>query len=367
MKQLKQSPLAQKIGGIEAVLYGILPPSADSGWINAVFSPVDVSPAATRALIEPAYDLVQRGGKRWRPLLATLVCGALGGSERDCLPLTPLLELSHNASLIHDDIEDHSDMRRGEPSVHIKYGEDVGINSGSFLYFLPLCCIDTWDANAEQKNGVYRLWAEHIRRLHLGQAMDITWHRHFDSIPGVDEYRAMCGLKTGSLARLAAMLGVFTACIASPRLQNAGHDRRTEAAEALGAAAEKLGVGFQILDDVKNLTTGNPGKRRGDDIVEGKKSLPVILYLHAGSADLASKKQYVRRCFQEARENGSTAPEVEAFITHLETSGAITRARQQGEALIEEATSVFMRETCAGIPLDRNYRDLLAELIGSLG
>jgi octaprenyl-diphosphate synthase len=296
-----------------------------------------------------------------------LVCGALGGSEQDCLPLTPLLELSHNASLIHDDIEDHSDTRRGEPSVHIKYGEDIGINSGSFLYFLPLCRVDTWNANAGQKNGVYRLWAEHMRRLHLGQAMDIAWHRHFDIIPGIDEYRVMCGLKTGSLARLAAMLGVFTAGIASPRLQNAGHDKTAEADGALGAAAEKLGVGFQILDDVKNLTTGNPGKKRGDDIVEGKKSLPVILYLRAGSPDLASKKEYVRRCFRKARENGNAAPEVEAFIARLEASGAITSARRHGEALIEEAASVFMLETCAGIPLDRSYRDLLAELIDSLG
>jgi octaprenyl-diphosphate synthase len=371
---VKQPSLADTLGGIEAVLYSVLPSSADgeaNQWINAVCPNLEMSHEAmrhaTRALVEPAYDLVRRGGKRWRPLLATLVCGALGGSEQDCLPLTPLVELSHTASLIHDDIEDHSEMRRGEPAIHIKYGEDTGINSGSFLYFLPLRCIDTWNADAEQKNRAYRLWAEHIRRLHLGQALDITWHRHFDTIPEPDEYRAMCGLKTGSLARLAAMLGIFTASIASPRLQKAGDPTKREAALVLGAAAEKLGVGFQILDDVCNLTAGNPGKNRGDDIVEGKKSLPVILYLHAAAcAELAARKQRIRRCFQKARENGSDAPEVEECIAYLEASGAITSARRQGEALIEEARSVFMQETCAGIPLDRHYRDLLAELIGSL-
>ncbi|MDR2446262.1 MAG: polyprenyl synthetase family protein [Treponema sp.] len=366
---MKQPPLSEKIDGIEAVLYDILPSSASDGWIDAVFPHLDISPAAARPLIEPAYDLVRRGGKRWRPLLALLVCGALDGSEQDCLPLTPLLELSHNASLIHDDIEDHSDTRRGEPAVHIKYGEDVGINSGSFLYFLPLCCIDAWNAGAGQKNRMYGLWAEHMRRLHLGQAMDITWHREFDIIPGAGGYRAMCGLKTGSLARLAAMIGVFTAFIASLRLQEAGAGKTDEAADLLGAAAEKLGVGFQILDDVKNLTAGNPGKKRGDDIVEGKKSLPVILYLQAdcGGASRSSKKQFVRRCFQSARENGAAAPEVEELIARLEASGAITQAQAQGEALIEDAKSIFGRETCAGVPLDQHYRELLAALIDSMG
>ncbi|MDR0556534.1 MAG: polyprenyl synthetase family protein [Treponema sp.] len=383
---MKQPPLAEKISSIEAVLYDLLPASADNRWINAVFSHLEVSPAAARPLIEPAYDLVRRGGKRWRPLLALLVCGALDGSERDCLPLTPLLELSHNASLVHDDIEDHSDIRRGEPAVHIKYGEDIGINSGSFLYFLPLCCIDAWNAGVEQKNRMYRLWAEHMRRLHLGQAMDITWHRDFDAIPDAGEYRAMCGLKTGSLARLAAMIGVLAASIASPRLHQAGAGKTDEAIGSLGAAAEKLGVGFQILDDVKNLVTGNPGKKRGDDIVEGKKSLPVILYLQAdcqtnsqtdrrdadrrdaeGGVSRSSKKQFVRRCFQSARENGAAAPEVEELIALLEASGAIARARSQGEALIDEAKSVFWRETCAGIPLNQRYRDLLAALIDSMG
>ncbi|MDR0706542.1 MAG: polyprenyl synthetase family protein [Treponema sp.] len=370
---MKHSPLSEKIDGIEAVLYDILPTSAGGGWMDAVFPHLDVSPAAARHLIEPAYDLVRRGGKRWRPLLALLVCGALDGSEQGCLPLTPLLELSHNASLIHDDIEDHSDTRRGEPAVHIKYGEDIGINSGSFLYFLALCCIDAWNAGAERKNGMYRLWAEHMRRLHLGQSMDIAWHRDFDVIPGADEYRAMCGLKTGSLARLAAMIGVQAAFIASPRLQEAGASKTDEAACLLGAAAEKLGVGFQILDDVKNLTAGNPGKKRGDDIVEGKKSLPVILYLQADcedverDADGASKKQFVRRCFQSARENGAAAPEVEELIALLKASGAIARARAQGEALIEEAKSIFGRETCAGLPMNHDYRGLLAALIDSMG
>jgi octaprenyl-diphosphate synthase len=215
--------------------------------------------------------------------------------------------------------------------------------------------------------------------------MDIAWHRRFDAIPDIAEYRLMCSLKTGSLARLAAVLGVLAAQTASPQLQKtvSGTTEQVaeaaQAAEILGAAAEKLGVGFQIMDDVKNLTTGNPGKKRGDDIVEGKKSLPILLYLqetgNAGPANSAveptrppvSKKQFVERCFQKAREKGITAPEIEELIEQMETSGVITQARRHGETLIEEAKTIFKRESCAGISFVPEGRGLLTALIDSMG
>jgi octaprenyl-diphosphate synthase len=92
---------------IEAVLRTWLPESPDAGWNERVFSlsPDTLKAPLVKSLTFPDYDLVNRGGKRWRPLLMTLVCEAMGGGER-ALPLTPLVEFSHNASLIHDDIED---------------------------------------------------------------------------------------------------------------------------------------------------------------------------------------------------------------------------------------------------------------------
>jgi octaprenyl-diphosphate synthase len=280
----------------------------------------------------------------------TLIAEGLGGGDR-ALGLAPLVEFPHNASLIHDDIEDNSDERRGRPAVHLIYGNDTAINSGSFLYFLPLCCLASWEAPAERKNRIYEIWGRYMRRLHLGQAMDISWHRNFDSLPGLEEYDRMCRLKTGCLAGLAAVFGVYGALGA---LSPAEEDH---AAALLGEAAEQLGVGFQILDDVKNLSAGVPGKKRGDDIVEGKKSLPVLLYLQGPPG----RKELVKRCFARARQEGVRVPEVGELIAALESSGALEEAKSRGEGLIRESRAVFGGR--GDIPLDRESRELLAGLV----
>jgi octaprenyl-diphosphate synthase len=181
-----------------------------------------------------------------------------------------------------------------------------------------------------------------MRRLHLGQAMDIHWHRDFESLPGLEEYYTMCGLKTGCLARLAAVLGVLAALPGTGQAQ--------EAAEKLGLAAEKLGVGFQILDDVKNLSAGLPGKKRGDDVVEGKKSLPVLLYLHGqGDDGRDARLRLVSRCFGKAREGGTSAPEVEELISALTAAGVLDKAQEQGHTLIREAVETFESPGITGL------------------
>jgi octaprenyl-diphosphate synthase len=135
----------------------------------------------------------------------------------------------------------------------------------------------------------------------------------------------MCSLKTGCLARFAAELGAAAA------------EADIAQAQRLGKAAEKLGVGFQILDDVKNVTTGLPGKKRGDDIVEGKKSLPILLFLH----HWPEKKSFVKKCFEAARAGGTSVPEVEELIHELLAAGVISQAEEQGKALIAESRKAF--------------------------
>ncbi|GHV90099.1 hypothetical protein AGMMS50268_06020 [Spirochaetia bacterium] len=362
----------RRIEKIEAELGRWLPEHPDASWAAEIFPGLGgkVSGELLESLTQPGWDLLNRGGKRWRPLLMALICETLGGADT-ALPLTPLVEFSHNASLIHDDIEDSSDERRGKPAVHLLYGVDAAINGGSFLYFLPLACINAWSAPVEQKEQVRSIWGEYMRRLHLGQAMDIHWHRDFLSLPGIEEYYTMCGLKTGCLARLAAVLGVTVALgKAGSAPQAAELARVAELAAVLGEAAEKLGVGFQILDDVKNLTTGLPGKKRGDDVVEGKKSLPVLLYLHR-HPDTGEASQYdldagelVANCFTAARAGGPGVPEVEELIGALEAAGVLEEARQKGLALIREATEVFASPSIAGFPLREEGRRLLAGFTG---
>ncbi|MDR2608962.1 MAG: polyprenyl synthetase family protein [Treponema sp.] len=335
----------RRIAKIEAILDHWLPEAPDPAWAEQVFPGLSghIPPDLLKALCSPGRDLLDRGGKRWRPLLQTLVCESLGGGEA-ALPLTPLTEFCHNASLIHDDIEDSSDERRGKPAVHLLHGIDASINSGSFLYFLPLACIEEWEKNlsakrsgeeaaAIEKNRIFSLWGEHIRRLHLGQAMDIAWHRVFESLPSLDDYYTMCGLKTGCLARMAALLGAAAAEAVQPRQNGAARiDTRL-----LGKAAEDLGVGFQILDDVKNLTEGIPGKKRGDDVVEGKKSLPVLLYLHRRP----DKRDFAGRCFAAAREGGAAVPQIMELISAMEREGVLEEGQRKGLSLIEGSKKLF--------------------------
>jgi len=350
---------------IEAMLDRWLPEAPDFAWMEKVFAlfPAgsSVSLELAASLTQPGRDLLKRGGKRWRPLLMLLTAEGIAGESggEAALPLTPLVEIIHNASLIHDDIEDNSDERRGKPAVHVKYGTDTAINTGAFMYFLPLACLSAWKGKPEIKEQIWTVWASHMRALHLGQAMDIAWHRDFGSLPRLDEYDRMCRLKTGCLARLAAILGVIVGAEAKEAISL---KEIAPLVNNFGEAAEQLGVGFQILDDVKNLSTGIPGKKRGDDIVEGKKSLPVLLYLHR----YPEKREFASRCFAAARSAGTDAPEVNEFICELEKAGVLDEGREKAQEYLSKSREVFSAVKVAGISLHTEGRELLAGLVDLL-
>jgi octaprenyl-diphosphate synthase len=117
-------------------------------------------------------------------------------------------------------------------------------------------------------------------------------------------------------------------------------------------------VGFQILDDVKNLKTGVPGKKRGDDIVEGKKSLPMLLYMHR----YPEKKDMVFHTFIAAREKGTLAPEVEELILALTQSGVLDEAEEKGVNFIARTREIFTSLAQACSAPNNESRTLLAGL-----
>lgn len=314
------------LGLIEGELGKVLPALPDEAWFSRFFGELPNPPGEeiVRALNAPSLELLRRGGKRWRPLLLALSARAFG-REDGAISLAPLVEIAHNGTLIVDDIEDGSDTRRGGPAIHLMYGVDAAVNDGNLLYFLPLALIDEFEAPPELRLALHSRYALHMRRLHLGQAMDISWHRSHGFIPPVDHYLSMCALKTGVLARASAELGALAAGAPLP------------AAAALGSAFESVGVAFQILDDVKNLTEGNPGKKRGDDIVEGKKSLPVILAC-AREPRLARE---LSRCFDEARVDGPESGAVEEAIGMIARTGALDEAARRARAILQAVRGVL--------------------------
>lgn len=312
---------------IETALQNALPLKTNKNWQLESFGQLSecVTNEHLQNLLEPCRSLMDLGGKRWRPLLLVL-CSELCRESGKSAPLsleqtyniTPLVEFVHTASLIHDDIEDSSKERRGKPAAYITYGLDVALNAGSWLYFQAPVVINKLTVSNEFKNQLYALYTQELRRLHLGQAMDIYWHRNPSLFPSTEEYTQMVHLKTGTLASLAVQIGFLVG--------GATQDEMIFA----GKIAASLGEGFQILDDVQNLTTGNPGKKRGDDIVEGKKSLPVLLHIQEKPED----KEKIAKLFSKAAKEGINSPAVEDCISILEKNDSIKKAAKKGKETI---------------------------------
>ena len=141
-----------------------------------------------------------------------LCCEAVGGSRKKALPYTVLPELAHNGTIIVDDVEDSSPLRRGKPTLHLLYGMDVAVNAGNLLYFLPLALLFNKKQKLPEKTIVklYNVFAEEMLRLSFGQATDIYWHHGKKSKITENQYLQMCVFKTGSLARMAAKSGAIS-------------------------------------------------------------------------------------------------------------------------------------------------------------
>ena len=329
---------------IEAGLKELLPVSDPKKSIGLAggggFDPIDEKDLTAAYL--PAETLLAGGGKRWRPLLAVYCCG-LCGKEPDetVLRLAVLPEAVHNGTLIIDDIEDGAVLRRGAPCAHIRFGTDAAVNSGNLLYFLPTVLIDTAGLSDSQKLGLYQIYSLYMRRVHFGQALDIEWHKT-DKIPSEEAYFQMCRLKTGSLAAMAAQTGVFL---------GGGTEKQRQAAAVI---AENIGVFFQIIDDVINLRTGNKGKNRGDDIVERKKSLPVLYYCRRN--DPAP----LLRLMKTASERGYTdaRSEIAEAVSLILADGADKEAEKTALALRDE-TAALLRKSFPVSEFSRRIEEMI--------
>jgi geranylgeranyl pyrophosphate synthase len=344
----------RRLEKIEEILARWLPENPGSSWVRRAAGPVETVPSgeSLNSLIDPGRDLLNRGGKRWRPMLALLIAELFGEGPL-AAELAPLVEFAHTGSLIIDDIEDNADMRRGRKTVHLLYGTDTAINAGNFLYFLSPSAIDFIEAPDSLRLRLYRTYTLNMRRLHFGQGMDIYWHRNPKIFPPLTEYYRMCSFKTGSLARFSGQVGMITA----------GVSEEDPTFEVLSGACGTLGVGFQIIDDVINLSTGNPGKARGDDIVEGKKSLPVLLHTTEHPEDIELITDIFRRAAEGSGVTRNRA--VEEGISLLEASGSIAAARKRALQMLGEAEVSFQTVFPGGTGRSSEARECLLSMISA--
>lgn len=261
-------------------------------------------------------------GKRIRPILLLLTTAATGGDWHKALPAAAAVELIHNFSLIHDDIEDNSPVRRGRPTLWKLWGVPQAINSGDALFSLAhLALLDI----SQYTSSNITLRASHLLLetcLHLtqGQYLDISYELRGDLT--LQAYWPMVQGKTAALLATCTELGALVA-EADPKVCNAYRE--------FGYA---LGLAFQVLDDLLGIwgDAALTGKSAESDLLSGKKSLPV-LYGLSQSGDFAAR--WAR--------GPITADEVSFLASLLEREGAHAYTRECANDLTEQALEALER------------------------
>lgn len=255
-------------------------------------------------------------GKRIRPLLVLLSNAAAGGHWRDALPAAAAIELVHNFSLIHDDIEDDSPTRRGRETVWVKWGIPQAINAGDAMLTVAHLTIIKLEMTAPASVALEaaRILQEACLSLTQGQFLDMAYESH-DGLP-LDAYWQMVGGKTAALLAAGTEIGALVAGVDEARRQ------------AYRRFGYSLGLAFQAQDDILGIwgDSGLTGKSAESDLTAGKKSLPIVF-------GLQQRGRFAERWMRGPVE-AADAPELAAL---LEAEGARSLAQQSAEEMTQQA------------------------------
>ncbi len=219
-----------------------------------------------RGLYEPIGYTLESGGKRLRPQLAILASEAFGGKDEDVLPAALALEVFHNFTLLHDDVMDRADVRRGRPTVHVRWNDNTAILSGDQMLIEAYKLLSR--VPADKLPEVLRLFNKMGTEICEGQQYDVDFEAKQDTT--IDDYLMMIRRKTSVLLATALQIGAYIA----------GAD--AQAQDALYQYGINLGLAFQIQDDILDCW-GDPatfGKAIGGDITCNKKTYVLLTALH---------------------------------------------------------------------------------------
>ena len=268
-------------------------------------------------------DYPQRQAKGLRPFICIASCRAFGGAEEDAFLTAASLELFQNWILIHDDIEDASEMRRGSPALHKKYDWTLALNAGDALH------ARMWGALLDNETRLgqaktLRVMGEFYKMINEtteGQHIELGWvvGKRWDL--SEEDYYMMCTKKTSWYTSIAPL-----------RLGGMIADADERDLESLISIGTKLGVGFQIQDDVLNLSgDAKYGKQIADDLLEGKRSLILIHLLRSCSE---SERTRIIATMNKRRDEKKDVHEI---LTLIHKYNAIDFARKKAKTLVDEA------------------------------
>jgi geranylgeranyl diphosphate synthase type I len=281
-------------------------------------------------------------GKRIRPLLTLLVAASSGRDWARAVPAAAAIEVLHNFSLLHDDIEDASETRRGRVTVWKGWGMPQALNTGDFLFAAAHHAVARLLERGVTEAAAYAVQQELDQaclQLTLGQHLDLAFEHRADVTP--DEYLRMIGGKTAALLAAAAAVGA--------RVVGA----EVATCDAYRAFGWRLGLAFQLQDDLLGIwgEPGATGKSAADDLRTGKKTYPVVLGLRSSSA--------FAHAWASSR---AGAAEVDGLRRALEACGADRATRREAERFTQDAMDA-LQEAEPRPPAADALRDLVKRLL----
>jgi geranylgeranyl diphosphate synthase type II len=304
----------------------------------------------TDYLVAPALEYLGRRGKGLRPALCLATCEAFGGGVGAAMPTAAALELLHTAFLVHDDVEDDSELRRGEPTLHRAYGRALAINAGDGLAVFALGALRENERRLGRRLAS-RIWSEFdfmARQTVEGQAIELGWQRDGRNDLTPDDYldlimKKTCWYTTVLPLRAGALIGTRIAVDLRPMLRFGFF----------------LGAAFQIRDDILNLTGSREtyGKEPLGDIREGKRSL---ILLHLLAAATSSDREQVEHYLAKDRAERSDTAIAEIF-TMMQDHGSIAFAEEFARGIARSAAVAF-DEAFADVP-ESPARRFVGELV----
>ena len=297
--------------------------------LHTAFPPLDRIPPEFAKVSSAAGYLLRSNGKRLRPailLLSAKVCGGDNACE-NAVRMAAAMEMIHTATLIHDDMLDGSAMRRGLESVNSRWGEKVALIAGNHLYVKVIDMIADSEEKIEHSGfRISRLLAGMANRMLHGEVLQLSVDGKWEL--GRDEYLRTCNMKTASFFTTCCQIGAVIA--------GAGMEEET----MLKEYGRNIGLAFQITDDILDFTADQDelGKPKGNDLYEGRFTLPLIYFLERASA---AEKEMIGNCIRSEREfYDRVFPELVAL---LEDKKAFSYSYDTARAYSEKARQALKK------------------------
>ena len=277
-----------------------------------------------KQLYYASAHLIIHGGKRLRPFMVLKSCMMLGGKQSDAMAAAGAVEMIHNFTLTHDDIMDNDDMRHGVPTTHKKFDMPLAILAGDVLYSKAYQTISKSKLSANYKSQLVSKLSKACIEICEGQVDDIKLAEN-KRIPTESEYIKMIEKKTAVLFEVSCAMGAISAKKSVKDVKN------------LSVFGRNLGIAFQITDDLIGIMGDSKvtGKAVGNDIREGKKSLPILLAIRNASG---SDKKKILRVFGKSK---ATRVEINTVVSIIRSLGIEQAVRKQALRYANRATKAL--------------------------